>query len=112
MLVVKFDEVTDRNRAEELNGTDLFVDREALGEANQEDEFFVADLIGLSVIDQTGHSIGKVTAVNDFGAGDLLDISLANGSTAMLPFTLEFVPKVDFEADQITINPPDGWDEG
>lgn len=112
MLVVKFEEVIDRNRAEDLNGTDLYIDRAALGDTDEADEFFAADLIGLTVIDQSGVDLGTVTAINDFGAGDLLEIALKTGGSALLPFTLVFVPKIDFETEAITITPPDGWDEG
>lgn len=105
--------VRDRNAAEALKGTGLYVSREALGETEEEDEFFHTDLIGLDVV-QEGEVIGKVVAVPDFGAGDLLEIRLKDRKvTVLLPFTREAVPGVDLTAGRVTVVPPEGlWDLG
>ena len=108
MLVVKFKELTDRNQAEALNGMDLFVDRSAFGETDDEDDFFVTDLVGLMAVHVNGSEIGKVVSVQDFGAGDLLEVSVAPGKTAFIPFTKMVVPEVNLASGEIRIDPPIG----
>ncbi|TIN54715.1 MAG: ribosome maturation factor RimM, partial [Mesorhizobium sp.] len=76
VVVVRFKGVSDRNTAEALAGTELFVDRSVLPDDGEEDEFYHADLIGLEVRDDTG-VIGRVVAVHNFGGGDILDVTLA-----------------------------------
>lgn len=93
VVITKFRQVKDRNQAEELNGVELFVDRDQLPEP-EEDEFYYSDLNGLSVVDQNGEQLGKIVAVQDFGAGDLLEIRPKRGRTFYIPFTKEFVPTV------------------
>lgn len=95
VAVVRFDGVTSRNDAEALNGEALFVDRSALPEDLDEEEFYYADLIGLSVFDETNTTLGKVAAVHDFGAGDLLEVRPVRGPTYMIPFTRDAVPDID-----------------
>ncbi|MCW2308608.1 ribosome maturation factor RimM [Rhodobium gokarnense] len=112
VLIVRLNGVKDRNAAEALNGTELFVSRDQLG-APEEDEFFHADLIGLDAVDVDGMPFGKVIAVHDFGAGDLLEIKPADRPSAYLPFTLEAVPEVDIAAGRIVVAPPPGlFDDG
>ncbi|MEM9780618.1 MAG: ribosome maturation factor RimM, partial [Pseudomonadota bacterium] len=74
-----------------------------------DDEFYHADLIGLSVVDPGGTVLGKVHAVHDHGAGDLLEVlgpGLKGG--VMLPFTREVVPTVDLQAGRLIVDPPEG----
>src|SRR5690606_12458580 len=73
VVVVRFKGVTDRSAAEALTGTELFIDRSALPDEGDEDDFYHADLIGLAVKDDRGETIGKVTAVQNFGGGDILE---------------------------------------
>jgi len=103
--------VGNRNQAEALKGVGLYVPREALGAA-EEDEFFQADLIGLEVR-QGDVALGRVMAVQDFGAGDLLEIQLTSRKgTVLLPFTLEAVPEVDVDGGFVRVLPPEGlWDK-
>ena len=75
VVVVRFKGVGDRSAAEALTGTELFVDRAALAADLDDEEFYHADLVGLSVVDEQGAQIGKVAAVHNFGAGDILEIS-------------------------------------
>jgi len=105
--------VRDRNAAEGLKGTGLYVLRAALGEAEEEDEFFHTDLIGLAVEEDGKGLIGTVVAVPDFGAGDLLEIALeGRKKTVLLPFTREAVPVVDVADGRVVVIPPEGlWDE-
>jgi len=105
--------VTDRNGAEALKGVGLYVSRVALGEAEDDDEFFHTDLVGLTVQEAGGAVIGKIASVQDFGAGDLLEIALnSRRQTVLLPFTQEAVPEVDIAGGKVVIVPPEGlWDE-
>lgn len=92
-LVARANEVATREDAETLRGLQLYVPRDALP-APDEDEFYLTDLIGLRVIDPDGDEIGRIKNVQNFGAGDLLEIAPASGPTWWLPFTREAVPEV------------------
>lgn len=106
MLVVSFEGIRDRDQIKALTGTELFVDRAMLPEAEEEDEFYHADLIGLDVVDLTGKKIGTLHTVLNFGAGDLLEIKpLQGGQTWLQPFTKVATPKVEIAARRITIDP-------
>lgn len=96
--------VPTREDAEALKGTRLYAPREALP-ALPDDEFYHTDLIGLDVIDTGGASLGRIRAVHDFGAGDVLDI-VGGEKPLMLPFTREAVPTVDLIAGRIIADPP------
>ncbi len=109
MLVVKFREIADRTAAEKLNGRDLFVDRSALPEPEDEETYYHADLIGLDAVDTAGDLWGHVIAVPNFGAGDLLEIRPVDGATFYLPFTRALVPVVDVKAGRVVIDPPEGF---
>jgi len=99
--------VASRNAAEALRGTRLFIPRAALPEAGQ-DEFYYADLIGLRALLADGTELGEVAAVNDFGAGDVIEIRGAKGLVLDLPFTAEVVPVVDVASGHIVVAPPEG----
>ena len=110
--VIAFAEVKDRNTAESLKSTELFVSRDALPEPD-EDEFYHADLVGLEARDSEGRVIGKVVAVHNFGAGDLLEVAREGAASVMVPFTEAVVPVVDLASGKLVIEPPDGlFDEG
>lgn len=94
VVVVRFKGISDRNAAEALAGTELFVDRSMLPDDGEEDEFYHADLVGLEVRDDTGALIGKVVAVHNFGGGDILDVTLAGRKGVLIPFTQAAVPEV------------------
>jgi 16S rRNA processing protein RimM len=106
MLVARVAGVADRSAAEALNGTELFVPRDALS-APEADEFYYADLIGLRVENQDGEIFGSVVAVHNFGAGDILEIAppgnALNKTTAMVAFTRALVPVVDISAARIVL---------
>lgn len=104
-LIVRVDGVADRNAAEDLKGQQLFVPRSALPEP-EEDEFYHADLIGLRTQLADGGNHGRIKAVYDFGAGDLLEVALEDGGTTYLPFTKEVAPVVDLVAGTVTVIPP------
>ena len=100
--------VSSKEAADRLKGVRLYVDRALLPDPD-EDEFYHADLIGMEVVDTGGTALGKVKAVLNHGAGDLLEIALAgNQGTALLPFTQEAVPTVDLASRRIIADPPEG----
>ena len=98
---------TTATQAEALNGTELFTERAALPE-KEEGEFFHDDLVGLGVLDETGATIGKVTAVQNFGGGDILELQLSDGKDVLIPFTHAAVPDVDVGGGLIRDRPPCG----
>jgi len=100
--------VQDKEAADALRGTKLYARREDLPNL-PDDEYYHSDLIGLAVLDTGGAKLGKVTSVQDFGAGDILEVA-GKGlkEPAMLPFTLANVPTVDLSAGKIIADPPEG----
>ena len=100
--------VATREEAEALRGVQLFAGRDRLP-ALPDDEFYHADLIGLVVQDTGGAPLGRVTAVHNHGAGDLLEVQPpGGGATVLLPFTREVVPTVDLAAKCLVADPPGG----
>jgi len=107
MLVVSLEGVADRTAAEALTNLALFILRDQLPEPDEE-EFYHADLIGLVAKTPDGAVIGTVTAVHDFGAGDILDIAPSlEGPSLLVPFTKANVPVVDPAAQTLTVILPD-----
>ena len=105
-LVATFKGIADRNAAERLNGVELYVAREKLP-ATDDDEYYHADLIGLSAETTGGAPLGKVIAIHNFGAGDIIEIAPASGATLLLPFSNEVVPTVDLAGGRVLIELPD-----
>ncbi|MDD3837297.1 MAG: ribosome maturation factor RimM [Phenylobacterium sp.] len=93
-IVARAEEVETREAAEALRGLRLHVPRAALPPPEDEDEFYLADLIGLSAETAEGEPLGRIKSVQDFGAGDLLEIQPPQGASWWLPFTREAVPEV------------------
>jgi len=104
VVVVRFKGVADRNAAEALTGTELFVDRSALPDDGDEGEFYHADLVGLQVRDETGAPVGKVFAVQNYGGGDILEIQYQGRKGVLIPFTQAAVPVVDVSGGFVTID--------
>jgi 16S rRNA processing protein RimM len=101
MAVARFEGVDDRSGAEALRGSLVEVDRSALPPL-EEGEYYHADLIGLPAVDAQGNVVGTVVGVENYGAGDLLEIENAQGKRSLIPFR----PGVaDLEDGQITIDP-------
>ncbi|WP_284945749.1 ribosome maturation factor RimM [Acidisoma cladoniae] len=99
--------VADRNAAEAMTNLRLFVPRAALPAA-EEDEYYLADLIGLRAEAVSGEALGTVTVVHDYGAGTSLEIALAAGGPPLiLPFTARVVPVVDVAGGRIVVDPPE-----
>jgi 16S rRNA processing protein RimM len=105
--------ISDRTAAEQLNGVNLYIDRERLPEPDDEDDFYHADLIGLDARLDSGVTIGKVSAVPNFGAGDLIEVKdPQSGDTYLYPFTRAVVPVVDLAGGFLTIVVPLDAPEG
>jgi 16S rRNA processing protein RimM len=107
MLVVRFKGIASREAAEALTGIELSVPRAQLPEPD-EDEFYHADLIGLAAVTEAGETLGTVVAVQNFGAGDLLEIAPAGGASLFLPFTRAAVPVIDLAGGRVIVDPPAG----
>lgn len=106
--ILRLNEISTRNDAESLKGRELFISRGALPPA-EENSYYYADLIGLEAIDVGGQKIGIVVAVQNFGAGDLLEIRReGQAETDLVPLTEEFVPSIELEHGRVVIDPADG----
>jgi 16S rRNA processing protein RimM len=108
--VISFAGVTERSAAEALKGTELFVSRAALP-ATAEEEFYHADLIGLEAQDGESRVLGKVAAIHNYGAGDVVEITRPDGDSVLLAFTRETVPTIDIAGGRIVVAVPED-DEG
>jgi len=105
LVIATLEGIADRDAAEALKGTELWVARERLPRL-AEDEFLYSDLIGLVVEGVDGKRLGTVKAVADYGAGDVLDIKLEPKGDMMVPFTKDSVPEVDMPGRRLVVIPP------
>jgi len=105
-LVATFKGVATREDAERLNGIELYIAREKLP-VTDENEYYHADLIGLAAVTPAGEPLGRVIAIHNFGAGDIIEIAPPNGATLLLPFTNAVVPSVDLISGRVTIALPE-----
>ncbi len=102
-VIARAAEVETREEAQALRGLRLYVDRAILPEPD-EDEYYLADLIGLAAVSPEGAALGRIRAVNNFGAGDLLEIQPGDGSPSWWsPFTREAVPEVRIAAGEVVV---------
>jgi 16S rRNA processing protein RimM len=104
-LVATLNGVTTREEAARLNGVELYVAREKLPET-EADEYYHADLIGLAAVNSSDEPIGRVIAIHNFGAGDIIEIAPPSGGTMLLPFTNAVVPTVDIAGGRVVIELP------
>lgn len=104
--IARFAEVADRNAAEALRGTDLTVSRDDLPPLG-EGEYYHADLIGLAAVSPDGEALGNVVAVENFGAGDVIEVERPDGKRFMVPMRPEAVPA--WNDTSLTV--ADGWAE-
>lgn len=102
-LIVKAEGVPDRTAADKIKGLKLYIDRAELPEP-EEDEYYITDLIGMKAYDAVGAEVGRVMNVDNFGAGDLLDIKPLEGAAFYLLFTAENVLEVDLDARRIVVD--------
>jgi 16S rRNA processing protein RimM len=104
-LVATFKGIATRNDAETLNGIELYVPREKLPDTD-DDEYYHADLIGLAAVSAMDEPLGRVVAIHNFGAGDIIEIAPPKGATMLLPFTNAVVPTVDIAGGRVVIELP------
>jgi 16S rRNA processing protein RimM len=105
-LVARAKEIATKEEADALRGLLLHVPRDALPEPD-EDEYYLTDLIGMAAVTPDGQTLGRIKAVQDFGAGDILEIDPGRGAaTWYLPFTRECVPEVDVAGGKVTVVKP------
>jgi len=104
--VIAFEGVVERSAAEALKGVELFVDRATLPQT-EEDEFYHADLIGLEVRDHEGRMLGRVSALHNFGASDVLEFGRSDGDSVHLTFTRETVPVINIADGFIIVAVPE-----
>lgn len=99
--IARFEGVSDRTAAEALRGQLIEIDRDALPPL-EEGEYYHADLIGLPCVDATGAALGIVVSVENFGAGDLLEVERQNGKRSLIPFR---EPIARLEAERVILDP-------
>ena len=104
-LVATLKGIATRDEAEKLNGLELYVAREKLP-ATDDDEYYHADLIGLAAVTSANEPLGRVIAIHNFGAGDIIEIAPPQGTTMLLPFTNAVVPTVDLANGRVVIELP------
>ncbi|GAA3693675.1 ribosome maturation factor RimM [Zhihengliuella alba] len=107
ILLLTFEEVADRNRAEELRGARLFIEADEESDSEESDEWFAHELVGLALV-VDGQRIGQVTGLRSGAVQDLLEVELDDGEEVLLPFVEEIVPEVDLEAGEVVATPPPG----
>lgn len=102
-VIARVDGISDRNGAEALAATELYIGRDQLPAA-EEGEFYHADLIGLAARASDGSEVGRVVGVHNFGAGDLLEIAIGGSRrTELIPFTDTYVPEVDLGRRSVVV---------
>src|SRR4051795_4176481 len=105
-LVATLKGIATREDAERLNGVELYIERDKLP-VTDADEYYHADLIGLAAGGAADQPIGRVVAIHNFGAGDIIEIAPPHGATMLLPFTNAVVPAVDIAGGRVVIELPD-----
>jgi 16S rRNA processing protein RimM len=104
--------IDSREAAEALKGTLLFISRADLPDPTDEDEFYQADLVGMRAVDLDGAPLGEVIAVNNYGAGDVLELKpVSGGNSVLLPFNRDVVPHIDKAAAILRIDVPESLKE-
>lgn len=98
--------IENRDAAEKLRNLDLYIPRSRLPEIDEADTFYHADLIGLKATTRSGDEVGIVSAIYNFGASDVIEITLPSGQSLLMPFTDATVPEIDLGARRIIVLPP------
>jgi 16S rRNA processing protein RimM len=104
MFIAVVNDITDRNMAEALAHTELYISRDQLPEMDEDDTFYVSDLVGLTVVSETATVLGKIVSVENFGAGDILECKSDDYKVFMIPFTDDAIVTVDLENEQVVIS--------
>jgi len=105
-LVATLKGIATREDAERLNGVELYIARDKLP-ATDKNEYYHADLIGLAAVNAANEPLGRVIAIHNFGAGDIIEIAPPQGATMLLPFSNAVVPSVDIAGGRVVIELPD-----
>jgi 16S rRNA processing protein RimM len=105
-VLAKIAGIGDRDQAEALKGLRLYVARDQLPPPGEPEEFYVADLVGLGADRPDGTRLGRVAAVDNYGAGDVVEIALEDGGSLAVPFTRQVVPVVDIAGGRLVVDPP------
>ena len=106
MLIAYLDDVNDRNEAELLKGRELYVYRDDFEEPEDE-EFYYEDLVGLRLKLQNGQEYGEIASMQNYGAGDIVEVKLKkSGKKELLPFTEAIFPNVNIKSGSVIIVPP------
>ena len=112
MVVASITGIEDRDSAEALRGTRLYVERARLPPPDDDDDFYHADLLGLEAVGEDGAVIGRVSAILPAGGSDVLEIERAAGALPLLiPFTREAVPAVEIARGRIVVIPPEDFEQ-
>jgi 16S rRNA processing protein RimM len=104
-VIARIPGIEDRNEAERWRGVRFYVPRAVLP-APEAEEFYVEDLQGLPVERRDGTRMGRVLGLDNYGAGDVIEVGLDSGGSVVLPFTREVVPEVDLERGRLVVEPP------
>lgn len=105
IVVVRSKELLDRDTAELLKGQDLYVSKQALPQIDDQDIFYVSELKGLALFNSKDEKIGDVEAVHNFGAGDILEVTLvSHRESIMIPFLKEWIKQIDFSHQKVVID--------
>jgi 16S rRNA processing protein RimM len=108
IYLAALEDIKDRDTAEKLRGTKLYVPRDRLPKIKDKNTYYHVDLIGLAAKDADGAVVGKIIQVANFGSGDLLEIKPIKGASYYVPFTKAIVPAVDLEKREATVLVPPG----
>lgn len=104
LIIARIEGVNDRNEAEKLHGVELYIERSELPDTKS-DEFYYADLVGMEALYSDGLSIGFVTNIMNYGAGDIIEVQdPATNRTIYYPFNKEFIQTVDLKSRTISVN--------
>lgn len=106
-IIASIDGILDRNKAESLIGTSLYIAKTSLIKIENDNEFYHNDLINMNVLDLQNQKIARVKAIYNFGASDLIEIEYLDGKLEILPFTKKIVPTINIDGNYMVINLPD-----
>ena len=104
-FVVRLAGIDNRDAAERLINLKLYVPRDRLPPVDEDETFYHADLVGLAAFTPDGAPLGRVTAIHNFGAGDIVEIGRDGGEPLLVPFTEAAVPSIDMKAGRMVVNP-------
>ncbi|HYN96166.1 MAG TPA: ribosome maturation factor RimM [Pilimelia sp.] len=107
-LLVVFEDVSDRNVADELRGVLLWVDTAEVAPPADPDEFHDHQLVGLTAVTAAGDTLGEVARIDHAPSADLLVLRRPTGGTALVPFVKAIVPEVDLAGGRVIVDPPEG----